>query len=159
MAAESVKPQSHRPRSLFSTPLLPPVRAAFVERVEDYVATFGVVEAPRELQCRVVNDRGIAPASNLPARLEDDRRLPGSGVRNDLDMLRLGLGRDAKQLLHAVRFDADSIALHLLVELLRSQPLRASHPAPILHFLASFDVAGDGKRELQDEPREARSRP
>ena len=75
-----------------------PVGAPFVERVENDVVTLRVIEALGELQRRVVDDGRIAPASNLPEDLHDECRLACAGVRNDLYVLRLGLGRDPKHL-------------------------------------------------------------
>src|ERR1700694_2679831 len=65
--------------------------------IENYVVPW-VIEAARVLQRRVVDDGGIAPASNLPEYLHNERRLACTGVGNDLHMLRLGLRRDANQL-------------------------------------------------------------
>ncbi len=49
------------------------------------------------------------------------RGFPRAGVPDELDMLAFGPLRNPKHLLRLVRFEADAIAFHGLVELLRGQ--------------------------------------
>ncbi len=110
-----------------------------------------VVKAARVLQRWVVDDGRIASASNLPEHLHNNGRLASTGVRDDLNVLRLGLGRDAKHLLETVDFDAKSLPLYLAVEFFRREPLRPSQPSAVPHLLAAFDVLSDGKRKLDEQ--------
>ena len=110
-----------------------------------------VVKAARVLQRRVVDDGGIAAASNLPEHLHNNGGLASTGIRDDLNVLRLGLGRDAKHLLQTVDFDAKSLPLYLAVEFFRREPLRPFEPPAVPHLLAAFDVLSDGKRKLEEQ--------
>src|ERR1035441_6351060 len=79
------------------------------------------------------DDGGIAAAPNLAEHLHNNGGFASTGVRDDLHVLRPGLGRDAKHLLQTVDFDAKSLALYLTVELLRRDPLRPFEPPPVPH--------------------------
>src|SRR5208282_1675483 len=127
-----------------------PVRASPVEWVENDVV-FRVEKAARVLQRRVVDDGGIAPASNLPKHLHDDGGLASTGIRDDLHVLGLGLGRDAKHLLQPVDLDANSLPLYFAVELFRRDPLRPFEPPPVPHLFAALNVLSDRKGKLDEQ--------
>src|SRR5579863_6486679 len=110
----------------------PPIGAAFVQRIEDYVAAFGIIEPFYELACGVINDGRISPVANLPEHLKHERGLARTSVADDLHVLGLGTGRDAKHVLHVIGLEADAVAFYGLVELPRRQHLRALQPAAIL---------------------------
>src|SRR6202161_3860059 len=67
----------------------PPVGTPLIERIQDNVAVFRVVEAFDELPCGVVDNRGIATMFYLPKNLEHYHSLARSGISDDLHVLGL----------------------------------------------------------------------
>src|SRR5271157_5339641 len=129
----------------------PPIRAALIERVQDHIAVLRVVKAFDELPCRVVDDRGIATMFYLSKNLEHDHSLARSGISDDLHVLGLRPLRYADHCLHFVGLNAYAIPCDPVVELPRSHQLRAFQSSSVSQRLASSNVLGDGKRELDDQ--------
>ena len=57
-----------------------PVGHPRIDRIADEVAPRGIVELGREVEIRIVDDRGFTASPDLPEHLADDGRLAGSGV-------------------------------------------------------------------------------
>ena len=57
-----------------------PVRHPRIDRIADEVTPRGIVELGREVEIRIVDDRGFTAFPDLPEHLADDGRLSGSGV-------------------------------------------------------------------------------
>src|SRR6204780_4050348 len=129
----------------------PPIRAPLIERIQDNVAIFWVVKAFDELPCGVVDDRGIATMFYLPKDLEHDHSLARSGISDDLHVLGLRPLRYADHCLHFVGLNAYAIPCDPIAELSRSHHLGAFQSSSISQRLASSNVLGDGKRELDDQ--------
>src|SRR5208282_619742 len=126
----------------------PPVGTPLIEPIQDNVAVFGIVKAFDELPCGVVDDRGIAAMFYLPKNLEHDHSLARSGISDDLDVLGLRPLRYADHCLHFVGLDAYAIPCDPVVELPRSHHLGALQSSSVSQRLASANVLGDGKWEL-----------
>ena len=94
-----------------------PVRTAQIERIQNHVAAFWVVEPLDEFAGGVVNDCGVSTSLYLAEHLKDDGGLPRTRVANDLDMLRFGPGRNAQHLLETIDLDANAIAPECAIEL------------------------------------------
>src|SRR5580704_1041785 len=129
----------------------PPVRAALIERIQDHIAVLRVVKAFDELPCRVVDDRGIATMFYLPKDLEHDHGLARPGITDDLYVLGLRTLRYADHCLYFVGLDAYAIPRDPVVELPRSHHLGAFQSSSVSQRLASSNVLGDGKWELDDQ--------
>ena len=87
----------------------------------------------------------------LAKDLEHDHGLARAGIADDLHVLSLGSLRYADHCLHFVGLDAYAIPFDPVVELLRSHHLGAFQSSSVSQFLASSNVLGDGKRELDDQ--------
>ncbi len=129
----------------------PPVGTPLIERIQDNVAVFRVVKALDELPCGVVDDGGIATMFYLPKNLEHDHSLARSGISDDLHVLGLRPLRYADHCLHFVGLNAYAIPCDPVVELPRSHHLGAFQSSSVSQRLASSNVLGDGKRELDDQ--------
>src|ERR1700693_3298046 len=129
----------------------PPVGTALIERIQDYVAVLRVVKAFHELPRGVVDDRGIATMFYLPKNLEHDHSLARSGISDDLHVLGLRPLRYADHCLHFFRLNAYAIPSDPVVELPRSHHLGPFQSSSVSQRLASSNVLGDGKRELDDQ--------
>src|SRR5579864_2143370 len=129
----------------------PPVGTALIEWIQDYVAVLRVVKAFDELPCRVIDDRGIATMFYLAKNLEHDHSLARSGISDDLHVLGLRPLRYADHCLHFLGFNAYAIPCDPVVELPRSHHFGAFQSSSVSQRLASANVLGDGKRELDDE--------
>src|SRR5882672_7366576 len=127
-----------------------PIRATLIERIQDHVAVFRVVKAFDELARGVVDDSGIATMFYLPKNLEHDHSLARSGISDDLHVLGLRPLRYADHCLYFVGFDAYAIPCDPVVELPRSHHLGAFQSSSVSQRLASANVLGDRKRELDD---------
>src|ERR1700730_9178414 len=128
-----------------------PVGTPLIERIQDYVAVLRVVKAFDKLPCGVVDDRGIATMFYLPKNLEHDHSLSRSGISDDLQVLGLRPLRYADHCLHFVGLDAYAIPCDAVLELPRSHHLGAFESSSVSQRLASSNVLGDGKRELDDQ--------
>src|SRR5712692_1402133 len=129
----------------------PPVGTPLIERIQDNVAVFRVVKALDELPCGVVDDRGIATMFYLPKNLEHDHSLARSGISDDLHVLGLRPLRYADHCLHFVSLNAYAVPGDPVVELPRSHYLGAFQSSSVSQRLASSNVLGDGKRELDEQ--------
>src|ERR1700693_6389396 len=129
----------------------PPVGTPLIERIQDNVAVLRVVKAFDKLPCGVVDDRGIATMFYLPKNLEHDHSLASSGISDDLHVLGLGPLRYADHCLHFVGLNAYAISSDPVVELPRSRHLGAFQSSSVSQRLASSNVLGEGKRELDDQ--------
>src|SRR5580704_9996861 len=129
----------------------PPVGTPLVERIQDNVAVFRVVKAFDELPRGVVDDRGIATMFYLPKNLEHDHGLAGSSISDDLHVLGLCPLRYADHCLHLLGLNAYAIPCDSVVELPRSHHFGAFQSSSVSQRLASSNVLGDGKRELNDQ--------
>src|SRR5947209_5595433 len=129
----------------------PPVGTPLIEWIQDYVAVFRVVKAFDELPCGVVDDRGIATIFYLPKNLEHDHSLARSGISDDLHVLGLRPLRYADHCLHFVGLNAYAITRDPVVELPWRHHFGAFQSSSVSQRLASSNVLGDGKRELDDE--------
>src|SRR5580700_1454087 len=128
-----------------------PVGTPLIERIQDNVTVFRVVKAFYELSCRVVDDRGIATMFYLAKNLEHDHSLARSGISDDLHVLGLRPLRYADHCLHFVGLDTYAIPCDPVVELRWSHHLGAFQSSSVSQRLASSNVLGDGKRQLDDQ--------
>ena len=87
----------------------------------------------------------------LPKNLEHDHSLARSGISDDLHVLGLRPLRYADHCLHFVGLNAYAIPCDPVVELPRSHHLGAFQSSSVSQRLASSNVLGDGKRELDDQ--------
>src|ERR1700722_9434870 len=129
----------------------PPVGTPLIERIQDNVAVFRVVKAFDELPCGVVDDCGVATMFYLTKDLEHDHSLARSGISDDLHVLGLRPLRYADHRLHFFGLNAYAIPCDPVVELPRSHHLGAFQSSSVSQRLASSNVPGDGKRELDDQ--------
>src|SRR5271157_557464 len=129
----------------------PPVGTPLIERIQDNVTVLWVVKALDELTCGVVDDRGIATMFYLPKNLEHDHSLARSGISDDLHVLGLGPLRYADHCFHFVGLNAYAIPCDPVVELPRRHHLGAFQSSSVSQRLASANVLGDGKWELDAE--------
>src|ERR1700682_6469640 len=128
-----------------------PIGTPLIERISDHVDVLRVVKAFDKLACWVVDDRGIAAMFYLPKNLEHDHSLARSGVSDDLHVLGLRPPRYTDHCLHFVGLNAYAIPCDPVVELPRSHHLGAFQSSSVSQRLASSNVLGDGKRELDDQ--------
>src|SRR5580698_1247931 len=128
-----------------------PVGTPPIERIQDYVAVLRVVKAFDELPRGIVDDCGIATMFYLPKNLEHDHSLARSGISDDLHVLCLRSLRYADHCLHFVGLNAYTIPCDPVIELPRSHYLGAFQSSSVSQRLASSNVFGDGKRELDDQ--------
>jgi hypothetical protein len=128
-----------------------PIRAPLIERIQDHVAVLRVVKTPDELPCWIVDNRGITTSFYLSKDLQHDRGFARSGIPDDLHMLGFRPLRYADHCLHFVGLNAYAIPCDPIVELSRSHHLGAFQSSSISQRLASSNVLGHGKRELDDQ--------
>ena len=76
-----------------------PIGAARVERIEDDVAAFGIVEPLHELAGRIIDDGRMASLLDLHEKLHDEPGLARAGVAHQLDVLPFGAPGNAHELL------------------------------------------------------------
>ena len=72
-------------------------------------------------------------------------------------MLVFGRARNAQWVLAIVGFDADAVALHGLIELLRCDHNGALQATPVFHFLVPADVPRNRKRELDKKRHDSKA--
>src|ERR1035437_8685789 len=136
----------------------PPVGATVVQRVQYNVATFFRIEALNKFASRVVDDGRVASALNLPKYLHDERCLARARVSHQLDVLRLCLKRYPHHLFCFSGFEADTVSVHRLVELLGREHDRPLEQPAVLQFLAALDVFRDRKRKLRQQRKEPKQK-
>src|ERR1700723_3083127 len=128
-----------------------PIRAPPIKWIQDNVAVLRVVKAFDELPCWVVDDRGIATMFYLPKDLKHDHGLARARISDDLHVLGLRPPWYADHYLHPVDLDAYAISSNSVVELPWRHHLGTFQSSSVSQRLASSNVLGDGKRELDEQ--------
>ena len=128
-----------------------PVRAAGVQRIQNNVAVFAVIESLNELASRIVNDGRMAPFLDLHEKLHDEPGLARAGVAHQFDVLPFGEPWNAHELLRLDGSEAYAVALDGAIESGWRDANRAFEQAAVLHFPESLNVFMRSKREDTQE--------
>src|SRR5581483_5320607 len=94
----------------------PPIGTTGIERIEDDVFTFRIIETLDELAGGVIDDGGMTALLDLEKELHDEPGFTGTGVSHDLDVLAFDLTRDAHETARFDRLKSHSVAFDSTIE-------------------------------------------